>query len=449
MLTAPAPGAEYALGGDAIRIGRSEELDIWVNHRSISREHASFTREGDEVIVRDLDSANGVRVNGSDLTEAALQSGDILELGQVRFRFVAEGETYVFDAEDAHAVEAMLSDADVSRAPIMAAVVIIVVAIAAGAAIAMSGEDLPSAPPEIAHEVSPTTPAVDAEPEGPSAEARGRAAEAARSCEAAVDARRFEDALRFAAEALAADVASEPAAACKTSAEAGMREVETLARAAAALEAGDVDTAYFTVEELPIESPLRQEEAAVAARAGFIERHLGLARRALARDPTEAARQANIVLTVEGVGERETRDAEAIIARAARRGVAVATPSTEPTEPAPSRSTTMRRARHAPSPRTPPRETTAATQLTAPVATEPAASPVEEARLCLEGGDHRCAVRALEGHSGSPGALAMLIDSYLALGDHASAIRHMRSFVTRFPDDRRTERYRRFLETLQ
>src|SRR5690606_38308283 len=101
MLTAPAPGAEYALSGDQLKIGRTEELDIWVNHRSISREHAVFEREEGAIVIRDLDSANGVRLNGEEISEAELRSGDIVELGQVRFRFVEEGEAYVYDAEDA------------------------------------------------------------------------------------------------------------------------------------------------------------------------------------------------------------------------------------------------------------------------------------------------------------------------------------------------------------
>jgi pSer/pThr/pTyr-binding forkhead associated (FHA) protein len=464
MLTAPAPGAEYALSGEPMRIGRSEELDIWVNHRSISREHASFVREGDAFVVRDLESANGVRINGGDVTESELRSGDILELGQVRFRFVGEGETYVFDAEDAHAVEAMLSATEVSRAPIMVAVVIIVVAIAAGAAIAASGGSAPSTPPEVLHPhaTTPTAIEVEAEPPGPSAEELGRAAEAARSCQAALEARRFDDARSFAAEALSIDPEDAAAAACKAGAEAGAQEAETYARAMAALEAGDVDAAYFAIEELPAESPLRQDEGALRARSSFADHHLDLARRALARTPAEAAQQANIVLTVDGLGARATRDAEAILARAARRGGVPARraepnagePPTEAQAP-----TTSTRASRPSSAR---RANTAATRLTAPTeagahrasparaeATEAASSPIEEARACLDTGDHACVVRALEGHTGTASGLAMLIESYLTLGDSASAIRNMRSFVARFPDDRRTERYRRFLDTLQ
>ncbi|MBC7174325.1 MAG: FHA domain-containing protein [Polyangiaceae bacterium] len=314
MLTAPAPGAEYALGGDNVRIGRSEDLEVWVNHRSISREHASFQREGDTIIVRDLDSANGVRLNGTDVREAELQSGDILELGQVRFRFVAEGETYVYDADDANAIDATSVRNSGPRAPAIAAALIVVVAVAAGAAIAVTSGRRSTQVTEPTTEVAPDHTAL-----GPSSGAIARAAEAVRSCEAAVGERRYDDALRFAAEALTANPESEPAATCRVAAQEGVQEREIFARGKAALEAGEVDAAYFAFEELPLESPLRSDEAVVGAHAMFVERHLELARRALSREPNEAVRQATIVLSVEDLGDTERLEAEALIARASRR----------------------------------------------------------------------------------------------------------------------------------
>src|SRR5690606_25591342 len=95
MITPPAPGAEFALTSDRCRIGRAEDLDIWVNHRSISREHAEIQKVADGGLrLIDLGSANGVRVNGKDVQSALLHGGDVVELGQVRFRFVAAGEHY-------------------------------------------------------------------------------------------------------------------------------------------------------------------------------------------------------------------------------------------------------------------------------------------------------------------------------------------------------------------
>src|SRR5262245_38358588 len=47
MTSPPAPGAEYALSTQKVRIGRDEDLDICVVHRSISRNHAELMQEGE------------------------------------------------------------------------------------------------------------------------------------------------------------------------------------------------------------------------------------------------------------------------------------------------------------------------------------------------------------------------------------------------------------------
>ena len=86
MITPPSPGAEFQLTSDRTRIGRAEDLDVWVNHRSISREHAEIQKEPDGGLrLIDLGSANGVRVNSEDVQNALLEPGDVIELGQVRF----------------------------------------------------------------------------------------------------------------------------------------------------------------------------------------------------------------------------------------------------------------------------------------------------------------------------------------------------------------------------
>jgi hypothetical protein len=64
------------------------ENDIVIEHKSISRHHARIVREGNQYYAVDLESANGVRVNGVDRDRVLLRSGDEIELGQVQLRFV-------------------------------------------------------------------------------------------------------------------------------------------------------------------------------------------------------------------------------------------------------------------------------------------------------------------------------------------------------------------------
>ena len=97
MMSAPAPGAEFSISRPDVRIGRLEELDLCISHRSISREHARVAQREGAFEIEDLESANGIRINGSPTTRGPLHSGDIVELGQVRFRFVGPGESYTYE----------------------------------------------------------------------------------------------------------------------------------------------------------------------------------------------------------------------------------------------------------------------------------------------------------------------------------------------------------------
>lgn len=88
-------GLEFSLGEKTAVIGRTDDNDIVVNHRSISRHHASIRKDGTRYFIKDLDSANGVRINGQKYTSAELNQGDEVDLGHVRLRFVLPGETFV------------------------------------------------------------------------------------------------------------------------------------------------------------------------------------------------------------------------------------------------------------------------------------------------------------------------------------------------------------------
>ena len=57
--------------------------------RSVSRRHAVVTRRGEEVVLWDDRSLNGVRVNGARVAQAVLQHGDAIAIGEVQMRFVA------------------------------------------------------------------------------------------------------------------------------------------------------------------------------------------------------------------------------------------------------------------------------------------------------------------------------------------------------------------------
>ncbi|MBA3453768.1 MAG: FHA domain-containing protein [Deltaproteobacteria bacterium] len=102
VLSSNFAGKEFELSRPQMIIGRTDENDIVVNHRSISRNHAKLVREPEtgRYTISDLQSSNGVRVNGQDYGKVELRRGDVVDLGHVRLRFVDAGEDFVF-ARDA------------------------------------------------------------------------------------------------------------------------------------------------------------------------------------------------------------------------------------------------------------------------------------------------------------------------------------------------------------
>lgn len=81
-------GTIHSLTRSALRIGRSDESDIQLFNGSVSRNHAELHRREDGWYIVDLASTNGVRVNDQPVTSAVIKNGDLLEIGEVRFRFV-------------------------------------------------------------------------------------------------------------------------------------------------------------------------------------------------------------------------------------------------------------------------------------------------------------------------------------------------------------------------
>ena len=76
------------LTAEVTRIGRSLVADVHLDDTTVSRRHALLVRRGDDVVVLDDRSRNGVFVNGERTAEAVLHDGDTVQLGRVTMRFV-------------------------------------------------------------------------------------------------------------------------------------------------------------------------------------------------------------------------------------------------------------------------------------------------------------------------------------------------------------------------
>jgi pSer/pThr/pTyr-binding forkhead associated (FHA) protein len=87
-------GKELLLDRSPIRLGRSGENDVEIDHPSISRKQCRLRLENGSWKVMDAESRNGVRVNGEPYAAIALRHGDLLEMGHLRFVFVAAGQPF-------------------------------------------------------------------------------------------------------------------------------------------------------------------------------------------------------------------------------------------------------------------------------------------------------------------------------------------------------------------
>lgn len=65
-----------------VSIGREDDNSVRLNDERVSRFHAKIQEDGGRVILTDLESTNGTRVNGHPVQMRVLQPGDYLTIGR-------------------------------------------------------------------------------------------------------------------------------------------------------------------------------------------------------------------------------------------------------------------------------------------------------------------------------------------------------------------------------
>jgi pSer/pThr/pTyr-binding forkhead associated (FHA) protein len=420
VLTAPLAGAEFTLPERGeLRLGRAEELEVTIDHRSVSREHARIVVDAGQVRLVDRGSSNGLVVNGERVTDATLAAGDVIELGEVLVRFVAAGETYVFDPAEARRL--LRARRGGSRSAVAIAGGIVLVSVLAALWIISDGDDEPGASEPVASNVKPL-PAAEASPSAVSEDQRF--SELLSSCRAALSGGRFAESMAHAQQALKLRPASSDAAACHTEARAQHEQEQAFVRAKSAYEAGDLAGAQAELEHLMPSTPLaaRQDVTALVLSVG--EARVAEAEMLLGRDLVRAQDIAGGALKIPMLPSAQRTRAQAVMAKAPE--------PKEQTAPA-SRSTPKPRATSEPA-------------AARPAPDRDAKPPIEVASACLAKGDNACVVKALQGKAQSAQELGLLIETYRAMGNTAQAHKHMAVYVQRFPTARRAETYRIMLE---
>jgi pSer/pThr/pTyr-binding forkhead associated (FHA) protein len=460
MVSPPTPGAEFALSRPRLRIGRAEDLEIWVNHRSISREHAEVAVENGAVYIRDLASANGVRVNGVDTKQGPVRSGDVIELGQVRFRMVGAGEHFHFDAERTIQMDALAPPPPTNRAPIFIAVGIVGLALVVGVGVALSGggtteprvtqieSGLPAVPGVAPVPGAPVTTAAAAPP-GPALDAQVNAAVSA--CQISLSSGNFAAAITRANEALTLRPGDPHATECLTSATRVEAEDRTFSAGANALRANDLAGAVDAFDQLPDGSSFLNRPEVAQAYDAYSRELLAQARDA--SDPSVAAGLADHILQLPNVDPAVAQQAQAISRRGGATVVAVRAPrgggggggGQRPDRTA----------------RPPERGTTVATsqgggggggggtqggggggttQSGGATGGGGGVDATAEARVCIGNGDYSCVIRVLGGRARTYAELNMLANAYRQTRDMAAACRTYSQIIDRYPSQAQAAR---------
>jgi hypothetical protein len=80
------------------RIGRAQGCELQIDSSSVSRHHALLLKGARELIIEDLNSTNGVIVNGRKVSRQLLSDGDHVTIGEIQFRCVLKPTSTVAPA---------------------------------------------------------------------------------------------------------------------------------------------------------------------------------------------------------------------------------------------------------------------------------------------------------------------------------------------------------------
>jgi FHA domain-containing protein len=87
IVTLTVDGSQHHVTKRRVVIGRSKDCDIQIRDPNVSRQHAELRQEGTAYWIVDLDSTNGLEVNGRREKQAKLEDGDKITIGSTELLF--------------------------------------------------------------------------------------------------------------------------------------------------------------------------------------------------------------------------------------------------------------------------------------------------------------------------------------------------------------------------
>lgn len=89
---------EFILNKSVVTLGRATTNDIVLTEGRVSRNHAQVACTENGIIISDLNSANGVWVNGQKVAEIKIQPGDKIEISGCELHYLSPVEDFIEEA---------------------------------------------------------------------------------------------------------------------------------------------------------------------------------------------------------------------------------------------------------------------------------------------------------------------------------------------------------------
>lgn len=79
-------GSAIDISKDLVVVGRKDDCDVRLEHKAVSKVHCVLVKTDGLLLLRDLGSTNGTRVNGTRVRRAALLPNDQVSIAHYKFR---------------------------------------------------------------------------------------------------------------------------------------------------------------------------------------------------------------------------------------------------------------------------------------------------------------------------------------------------------------------------
>ena len=90
---------EYVLDKERMTIGRKPQNDIVIDNLAVSGEHAVVVTILNDSFMEDLDSTNGITVNGVAVKKHFLQNNDVVEISKYKLKYLNEQKSQMTAAD--------------------------------------------------------------------------------------------------------------------------------------------------------------------------------------------------------------------------------------------------------------------------------------------------------------------------------------------------------------